>query len=143
MPRRFLTLAAALVCACATAPSGGGSAPLRGSYRLAEINGQVVPALSPTEAGVTIESGDLRLSDNRYTLQLKARVGGQAPGMGTGPWLHGVFAVSGDSLSFTPDRDSDGDPVTFRFTVRGAELALRDPSGAVYLFRRGVNVPTR
>jgi hypothetical protein len=133
MRTRALSLVLLLLTGCAAAGSAG-AAPATGSWTLAAVNGEPLPAPSPGEAGVTIESGALELgSDGEYTLDLSARAGR----WGT-PELrrvYGRYRLGGGELVLQP-REALAEAVRFAWRVEGGMLHLRDERGAEYAFSR-------
>jgi hypothetical protein len=75
MRKTFLLVAWAVLGACATTSSSAHRTEgLGGTWTLAEVDGQPLPAASPTEDGVTLEAGSLSLaSGGAYTLEVRAR----------------------------------------------------------------------
>jgi hypothetical protein len=130
--RVITVLVLALLAACASASRGG--AGLEGSYELVRINGDALPAESPTEDGVTMQGVTLRLTpDGRFTMDAKATTGG---GVGqSDERSQGTWSSTGDTLVMVPDV-SGGDPPRFRWTLDEGTLTLYDQDGHAYTFRR-------
>jgi hypothetical protein len=135
----LLLLAAA---ACAAAPQAADPAPARaaasipaGVYQLTAVDARGLPAQSPTERNVTIWSGSLALEPGaRYRMELRATVGDQPS---TAVPVEGAYRTAGDSLILTPDASADvASPVSFRYTLSGPVLRLRDEDGHEYTFSR-------
>ena len=142
---RILSLLLLLAAtACATAPRAADPAPASavasgsipaGLYQLTAVDARGLPAQSPTERNVTIWSGSLALEAGaRYRMELRATVGDQPS---TAAPVEGAYRTAGDSLFLTPDASEDvATPVSFRFTLAGAVLRLRDEDGHEYTFSR-------
>ena len=130
--------------ACAAAPRPADPAPAAsivvdpiptGLYDLTAVEGRGLPAQSPTERNVTIWGGSLALEGGaRYRMELRATVGDQPSSAAP---VEGAWRTAGDSLFLTPAASADvASPVTFRFTLAGALLRLRDEDGHEYTFSR-------
>lgn len=122
-------LALALAAACAA--NGAGAGGLAREWTLAEVNGRALPAPSPTEVGVTVERGSLRLEDasHQYTLSLTARTG-QPPAQALSTAAReGTWRARADTLWL-------GDEMRALYSIDGAGLTLRLQDGGVYRFVR-------
>jgi hypothetical protein len=124
-----------LILALAGCVSTPGPTRVEGSYVLTRINGQALPAPSPTEDGVTMLGATLLLApDGRFSMQATASSGTEPDASGED--VQGAWSVRGDSLLMTPDvRDSNPGP-SFRWTLDGRTLTLYDEDGHEYTFRR-------
>lgn len=129
MPLRFSTLLVALA-ACAAVPA---AAQVDGAYRLVTINGQALPAPSPTEDGVTmLRASFIFQPDGRFFMQARAD-DGDAP---YSDGAQGTYRVRGDSLMLLPDV-TGAETVNFRWTANGGTFHLIDEFGHDYAFARG------
>jgi len=142
--RILLPLALLLAAACAAAPRAAGPAPPgavaasaipAGVYNLTAVDGNGLPARSPTERSVTLWGGTLALEGgSRYRMELRATVGDRAASTVAAA---GAYQAAGDSLVLSPDASAQAaTPTRFRFTVAGALLRLRDDGGHEYTFSR-------
>lgn len=133
-----------LAAACATAARAADPAPANavasgsipaGVYQLTAVDAHGLPAQSPTERNVTIWSGSLALEAGaRYRMELRATVGDQPSSAAP---VEGGYRTARDSLFLTPDASGEvASPVSFRFTLAGAVLRLRDEDGHEYTFSR-------
>jgi len=133
-----------LAAACAAAPRAADPTPASattaasipaGLYNLTAIEGRGLPAQSPTERNVTIWSGSLALETGaRYRMEMRATVGDQPSSAAP---VEGSYRIAGDSLILTPASSAGAaTPVTFRYTLAGAVLRLRDEDGHEYTFSR-------
>jgi hypothetical protein len=110
-------------------------AALPGSYRLARINGQPLPAPSPGEPSISVQEITVTLRpDGGYAMHLRAvGPGGEA----VGPFdFQGRYQVDGDVLALHPDADSPAEPGEFRFTLADGALRWRDRAGDEFIFER-------
>jgi hypothetical protein len=131
---RALSLVLSLLLAGCAAAGSAGVAPATGSWTLAAVNGEPLPAPSPGEAGVTVEAGALELgSDGEYTLDLSARVGRW--GAAELRRAYGRFRLVGGELVLQP-REALAEPLRFAWRVEGGMLHLRDERGAEFAFSR-------
>lgn len=130
--RSCILLLLLVVAACVATP---GPVQVDGSYVLTRINGQALPAPSPTEEGVTMHGATLLLApDGRFRMQATAS-SGRAPE----PYeedLQGTWSVRGDSLSLTPDVRADDPGPSFRWRLEGRTLTLYDEERHEYSFQR-------
>jgi hypothetical protein len=135
--RRFpplLLLLAVLVPGCAR-PGAGAALPIpAGAWTLEGIGGSTLPAPSPTEEGVMVESGALELRpDGTWVLDLVGRVGRW--GDAQARRATGSFRFEGATLVLEPTFPMV-EPLRFTWAEEGARLVLRDPRGAEFLFAR-------
>lgn len=132
--RFFSPLLLLIAAACATAPRAADPIPA-GLYQLTAVDARGLPAQSPTERNVTIWGGSLALEGGaRYRMELRATVGDQASSAAP---VQGAYRIAGDSLFLNPDANADvASPVSFRFTLAGSLLRLRDEDGHEYTFSR-------
>lgn len=129
MPLRFKTLLLALA-ACVALPA---AAQVEGAYRLVTIDGQALPAPSPTEDGVTmLRASFIFQPDGRFFMHARADDGEMPYSEGA----QGTYRTRGDSLLLLPDVN-DGETVDFRWTLSGGTLHLIDEFGHDYAFARG------
>lgn len=129
MPLRFKTLLLALA-ACVAVPA---AAQVEGAYRLVTINGQALPAPSPTEDDVTmLRASFIFQADGRFFMHARAHDGDMPYSDGA----DGTYRVKGDSLLLLPDV-AGAETVGFRWTLGGATLHLVDEFGHDYAFAQG------
>jgi hypothetical protein len=121
--------------ALATGVSVPAAAQPEGSFALAQINDQPLPAASPAETNIIIDEMALRLgADARYTMRFRVRRDGT-----DSPFeveAGGTYRSEGDQLSLRPDEGSVGEPVTYRWAVDGEVLRLIDEREDEYRFVR-------
>jgi dipeptidyl aminopeptidase/acylaminoacyl peptidase len=129
MPFRFRALLLALAAYVAVPAA----AQVEGAYRLATINGQALPAPSPTENDVMLlRASFIFQPDGRFFMHARAADGNFPYSEGD----EGTYRVRGDSLMLLPE-SSGGETVDFRWTLSGGTLHLIDESGHDYAFTRG------
>jgi len=106
---------------------------LEGAYWAVAINGQPIPAPSPTEDGVVVhEIAVLIKEDGRFTMKVRASARGQAEHE---RWSGGTYTVTGDTLVVTPGPNSvEREVVRFRWRLDGDVLWLYDEHGHEYRF---------
>ena len=117
-----------LLAALAAVPA---AAPVEGRYQVVSINGQALPAASPTEDGVTVVRAAFWFErDGAFNLAMTANV---AEGPST-QRAGGTYQVAGDSLRVIT---GDGDePVAYRWAIQGDTLRLYDEHRNVYALLR-------
>lgn len=118
-----------LLAACATlAPPVPAGAQLQGSYRLAEVNGQALPA-EVDEGGVTVLSGALVLgADGRYALEMEVDTEDEGR---VARKVVGTYEVDGDLLFLEPDEDQEAEPVDFTYVLEDGRLTLAEEDAEV------------
>ena len=122
-----------LAATCAFAPAA--PAQLEGSYVLAQIQGQSLPAPSASEPMVMIGTMTLLLKpDETYEMEL---TGSHTPsGRPIAVDMTGTYQVEGDGLTLHPEQTAHTQPASYRWTLDGATLTLTDEGGALYTFAR-------
>jgi hypothetical protein len=113
------------------AAARGTAAALAGIWRVTQVNGQNLPAPSPQEPSVTVESASLLLAANgHYTLSITARRGAEAAATQS---QEGTWTAAEMRLTVTP---AVGRPTRFDYTLTAGTLTLRDGQ-VVYTLARG------
>ena len=121
-----------LLAACIAAPA---SAQVKGSYELVRINGDPLPAASPTEDVVIMEGLTVLLgADARYTFQFRGR--NAATDAPVEMKVTGTYEVAENRLLLTPDEGTGADPVEFRWELRDGELLWWDENEDEYTLAR-------
>lgn len=116
-----------LLAALSTAPA---AAQVQGSYRVARINGQPLPAPSPTEPNVTmLRASFVFRADGRFSMSAQSHEDGDGDAYDQD--VDGTYRVRGDSLLFLPEI-GDGSTVGFRWTMRRDTLHMIDEFGHDY-----------
>lgn len=118
---------AMLLTACggdSTGPAGS-AAPLVGEYSLVSIDGQPVPSPIMGSADFSIT---LTLDENG-TYVYKTDVWSNTGDLLVNEKTEGVWSVSGDQITMTPQGDTpdDEEPTTARYTLKGGTLTLFIP----------------
>jgi hypothetical protein len=127
----------AFLLVLATAVSAPAAAQPEGSFALAQINDQPLPAASPAETNIIIQEMDLRLgAAARYTMRFRVRRDGTDASFQVE--ASGTYRSEGDQLSLRPDEGSVGEPVTYRWVWDGEMLRLIDEREDEYRFVRRV-----
>lgn len=129
------SLIALLLLALATLAAAPAAAQVEGTYELVQINGQALPAPSPSEENVVMHGATLALTaDGRFLMQ--ARAGAADDTEPQEAEARGTWTASGDSLALTPDDGGADHALHFRWTLREGTLTLHDEEGDAYTFRR-------
>ena len=113
------------------AASRGTAAALVGIWRVTQVNGRDLPAASPQEPNITIESASLLLAANgRYTLSITSHRGAESVATQS---QDGTYSAADMTITLNP---SAGRPTRFAYTLTGGALTLRDDQGVVYTLAR-------
>jgi hypothetical protein len=127
-----MLLLAALVSLLSAAPA---AAQLTGSYTLAQVNDQPLPAPSPEEADVVVLTMALVLApDGRFRIEATATLDGGSEKSEQS--VEGAWTVDADSLTLTPDVGEDDGVLQFRWALEGGTLKLYPENGHEFTFRR-------
>lgn len=121
-------IAALLLPVLAAVPA---AAQVEGRYQIVSINGQPLPAPSPTEEGVTVTGSRFWFDDDgRYTVSLRANTpeGEDVEEEG------GAYTTAGDSLLLSEGEDVP--PLVFRWARQGDTLRISDQDGNAYALLR-------
>jgi hypothetical protein len=133
MMRTLARLAVVALAACMAAQPA--AAQMEGSYDLVEINGQAIPAPSPSEEGVVMHGIVLQLMpDGRFSMRFRAAWEGELPELEQE--FQGTFAVTADTLALTAENLEETRTIHFRFTLADGTLRLYDEHEDEYTLRR-------
>lgn len=129
---RFRPLAALLLPLAVLAATPA-AAQLEGRWQVIDINGQALPAESPSEEGTIVQDGAFSFGpDGRFSVSLRADTDNQGPATQR---MAGTYATRGDTLTLTSEEGSTS-VTDFRWIRRGDTLQLYAEHGNVYRLAR-------
>lgn len=134
---RMLTLTLAALAACTR---GGSEEPrpraeLVGAWELVTVNDAALPAPSPEERAITLESVIMTLEANgAYSVASSYRVTGQTHAQGA--TIGGRWVADDDALTFENDSSEGPALVMFGYRLDGGLLRLVDEQQNAWVLRR-------
>ena len=130
-------LAAALLVlapACGVAAPAA-DPPLVGSYALAAVNGDPLPARSPAEPNVEVRAASLELdAEQRFTMRISAQPD-EAPA-NPEVVITGTYRLDGERLVFMPEAGDAPGEVEYSISLSAAGVVLGDVRGDRWTFAR-------
>lgn len=127
--------AALLVLAAACATAAPAADPHVGSYELAAVNGDPLPARSPGEPNVEVRAARLELgADRRFTMRISAQPD-EAPA-NPEVVITGTYRLDGERLVFMPEAGDAPGEVEYTISLSAAGVVLGDVRGDRWTFAR-------